>query len=420
MGENRQASRRSFIKSVTAAAAVSTGPFIHAQQNPKLRVLGTHVTLQEELRLRAQEDLGIEIEFYPDGTSQVLQRAVARPESFDLYEQWSNSVRVLLSSDAIQPIDTSRLLYWDEINSLCKTGRISSDDRIGAGDAPHKILYLNRNGSLAAEPTDRVSFMPYVHNVDSFGYDTAFVEPGIEYETESWTWLLDPKNHGKVAIVNDPSIGIFDLALAAQGSGLLEFGDIGAMTRGEVDRLFDLVIGLKLDGHFSGFWTSVPESVRFMQSGRVHIESMFSPAISSLRGQGVNVRYAAPKEGYRGWLGVMSLSSRTEGRRKEMAYEYMNWWLSGWPGAYIARQGYYISNPQRSKNLMTPEEWNYWYEGQPAAIDLTGTDHQVSVLAGEVRSGGSYTRRFSNIAVWNTVMSTYEYSLQRWYELLSV
>ena len=33
---------------------------------------------------------------------------------------------------------------------------------------------------------------------------------------------------------------------------------------------------------------------------------------------------------------------------KDAAYDYMNWWLSGWPGAFIAKQGYYISNPERS------------------------------------------------------------------------
>ncbi|MFN3238762.1 MAG: PotD/PotF family extracellular solute-binding protein [Pseudomonadales bacterium] len=290
---------------------------------------------------------------------------------------------------------------------------------LGAGDAPYQILHVQKDNTLGANHTDTISYLPYVHNVDSFGYNTRVIPRGIPYETESWGWLFDERYRGKVAVVNAPTIGLFDLALAATGSGMMEIADIGAMTIAELDQLFAIAIDLKRQDHFSGFWTSVPESVRFMATNRVVIESMFSPAVSALNGQNVPVVYAAPKEGYRGWHGVMCLSSATQGREKDAAYEYMNWWLSGWPGAFIARQGYYISNPQRSKALLSQEEWDYWYEGKPAANDLTGVDGAASVRKGEVRTGGSYEKRFSNVAVWNTVMPTYDYSLQKWYEFLS-
>jgi putative spermidine/putrescine transport system substrate-binding protein len=97
----------------------------------------------------------------------------------------------------------------------------------------------------------------------------------------------------------------------------------------------------------------------------------------------------------------------------------MNWWLSGWVGAHIAKQGYYISNPQRSRQYLSDAEWDYWYLGKPAAADLLGVDNQVVVKKGTSRTGGSYEKRFSNVAVWNTVMPTYEYSLQKWYEFIS-
>ena len=109
----------------------------------------------------------------------------------------------------------------------------------------------------------------------------------------------------------------------------------------------------------------------------------------------------------------------TQGRNKDAAYEYMNWWLSGWPGAFIARQGYYISNPQRSAQYLSQAEWDYWYQGKPASETLLGTDGKPSVSKGEQRSGGSYESRFSNVAVWNTVMPNYEYSLQKWYEFIT-
>ncbi|MDB4476161.1 extracellular solute-binding protein [bacterium] len=412
--------RRKLLKTGLAATAVSTLPlFAIGQSKPKIRVLGTHVTLQEPLRQQAMADLGIDIQFEARGSASLLQKASMQPSSFDLYEQWSNSIHILWSSGAIQPIEKSRITHWDEINSLTKTGKVSPTAQIGAGDAPYKILNVQPDGTLSSQHTDEVSFLPYVHNVDSFGYNTNIIPAGIGYETESWGWLLDKQHSGKVAIINDPTIGLFDLALAAQAKGYVQFADIGAMTKAELTQLFDVLIELKQTGHFSGFWTSVPESVEFMRTKRVNIESMFSPAVSSLNGQGIPVRFAAPKEGYRGWHGVMCLSSATQGRVKDACYDYMNWWLSGWPGAFIARQGYYISNPQRSLAYLSKAEWDYWYLGKAATETLKGTDGKISVQTGDIRSGGSYTQRFNNVAVWNTIMPTYEFSLQKWYEFIS-
>ncbi|NBC48244.1 MAG: hypothetical protein GVY22_09685 [Gammaproteobacteria bacterium] len=153
-------------------------------------------------------------------------------------------------------------------------------------------------------------------------------------------------------------------------------------------------------------------------SGEVWIESMFSPGAAMARSAGVPCLYAAPREGYRAWHGVMCLSRACTGERQDLAYAYMNWWLSGWPGAYIAKQGYYISNPARSRPFLEPDEWGYWYEGQPAERPLPGPDGQVVAQPGETRRGGSYRNRFSHVAVWNTVMSTYDQSVRRWSELV--
>ena len=394
-------------------------PFAIGKEKPLVRVLGTHVTLQEPLRQQAMEDLGVRLQFAPGGSATVLQKATMNPQGFDLYEQWSNSINVLWRANAIQPIDKRRIGNWDEINDLTKTGKVSPEAKIGAGDAPHKIINVQADGSLGEKHTDEISFLPYVHNVDSFGYLENALPADMNSADESWGWLLDSRFSGKVGIVNDPAIGLFDLALAAKAKGFMEFEDIGAMTRAELDSLFLLLIELKQLQHFNGFWTSVPESVQYMRTKRVTIESMFSPAVSDLNGQDIPVRFASPREGYRGWHGVMCLSAATQGRVKDAAYEYMNWWLSGWPGAFIARQGYYISNPQRSKPYLSEAEWNYWYRGLPASEPLRGPDGKVSVNRGQQRSGGSYEDRFGHVAVWNTVMPTYEYSLQKWYEFIT-
>lgn len=414
--------RRNFVKGgskVLAAGALGFPSIVRSlNAAPTIRVVGTHVTLQEPIRKRAEQDLGIRIEFYPGGSAEVLLKASMDPSSFDLYEQWSNSTRVLWQARAIAPIETRRITHWGEIGTLSKTGRLSPEARLGAGDAPNKILFVQPDGALGGRDTGLVSYLPYVHNTDSFGYNSAAIERGIPYQTESWGWLLDERHRGRVGIINEPAIGIFDLALAVQARGLMEFADIGNMTTAEVDELFSIVGSFKKQGQFRGFWYSVPDSVRLMARGEVDIQSMFSPGVSALKGLGVPCVYAAPKEGYRAWHGVMCMSRECKGEQQEAAYAFMNWWLSGWPGAFVARQGYYISNPDRSRAFMSRAEWDYWYDGKPAAEPLRGTDGKVSVQPGEVRSGGSYERRFSNIAVWNTVMPIYDYTLGKWGEFV--
>jgi putative spermidine/putrescine transport system substrate-binding protein len=415
----KRRSLKTIVRGALSTAAISQAPYVFAKNPTTLRVLGRHVTLQEELRQKAMDDLGINLVFEAKGSAAVLHKASVDPRGFDLYEHSSGTIRSLWQAGSLQAIEKKRLTYWDEINPLTKTGKVTADANIGAGDAPYKILHIQADGSLGIPHTEHLSFLPYVHNVDSFGYNTDVIPQGVPYQTESWSWLLDRKYSGKVGVVNVPSIGLFDLALAAQAQGSVSFADIGAMTRVELDNLFKVLIELKQQQHFSGFWNSVPESIDFMRTERVVIQSMFSPAVSALNGQGIPVTYAAPKEGYRGWHGVMCLSSATTGKAKDAAYDYMNWWLSGWPGAFIARQGYYISNPQRSAQFLSQAEWDYWYDGKTASQTLRGTDGKISVQKGQIRSGGSYNQRFRNVAVWNTAMPTYDYSLQKWYEFIS-
>ena len=418
-------SRREFLKTagragLGTATALAFPNIISARDaKPTIKVLGTHVTLQEPIRQKAEKDLGIRIEFYPGGSAEIIHKASTDPGSFDLYEQWSNSIRVLWNAHAIQPIEISRLKYWDEINDLTKKGRISPQAQMGAGDVPHKLLYVQKDGTLSGKASDTISFLPYVHNVDSYGYNSALIPKGIPYETESWSWLLDERYRGKVALINEPTIGLFDMILAVTGKGLIQFKDMGNPTREELDRLFEIMNDYRRKGQFRGVWTSVPQSAELMIRGEVTLESMFSPGVSMVNSAGIPCVYAAPREGYRAWHGVMCLSRESRGERQEAAYAFMNWWLSGWPGAFIARQGYYISNPQRSRPLMEKEEWDYWYEGKPAAKPLLGPDGRVTVKKGEVRNGGSYIKRFENIAVWNTVIDQYEYALLKWNDFLS-
>ena len=117
-----------------------------------------------------------------------------------------------------------------------------------------------------------------------------------------------------------------------------------------------------------------------MASGEVVIQSMWSPAVTAVRTQGINCVYQPLKEGYRGWGNGLALMSHLEGMKLDAAYEYVNWYNSGWVGGFIAKQGYYSANVETAKAALTENERGFFYEGKPATADITCANRREDQL----------------------------------------
>ena len=70
------------------------------------------------------------------------------------------------------------------------------------------------------------------------------------------------------------------------------------MTKAEIDKTMAIFTEAKKSGQFRAFWKSFDESVNLMASGEVVIQSMWSPAITKVRSQGIRI-YQPLKEGHR-------------------------------------------------------------------------------------------------------------------------
>jgi putative spermidine/putrescine transport system substrate-binding protein len=401
----------------TETSSTPRAPAVHAGK-VELRVLGTSVTLQEHIRKRAEQDLGIRLRYIVDDGSAVQRAGVMHPDRYDVYDQWFHSIDCLWPAQALQPIELSRIGRWDEVNSLAKTGRFADLHAAGAGSRPVDRLYVQPDGSLGREPSAQISMLPLTHNADSFVYLRDALPPTLANQPESWAWLLTPEMAGRVALQADAAIGAIDAALAVQASGLAHFNDIGNLSIEEIDTLIATLIAFKQRGHFAGFWSSIAEAAELMIANKVAIQSIWSPATVELERAGLSFRFASPREGYRAWFGGLSLSRLAQGRVLDAAYDYLNWWLDGWAGATMARQGFYISNPSRSQPNMSDAEWAYWYDGEPASAELPGPTRKHLVTAGEQRAGGSYVARMSRIAVWDSVMDEHNYLVRRWNDFM--
>ncbi|HFR4111718.1 TPA: PotD/PotF family extracellular solute-binding protein [Enterobacter roggenkampii] len=382
----------------------------------KLRVLGTSVTLLEILRIRAEQELGINIEYLLHSVEDAQRIAVMQPDSYDLYDQWFHNIDFVWPARAIQPLEIKRLKYWDEVNELAKFGTLTGE--LADGSVPSQRLYVQRDLHLSSQPSDRISMLPLTHNADSFAYHVDRLPDALRGEEESWGWLLHPALIGAVALQEDAAMGGIDAALAMQGGGMARFSDIGNLSLEEIDVLTEELTQLNHQGHFAAFWSTQEQACDLIDNRHVEVQSLWAPIYFRRHFHQRGYKMAHPKEGYRAWYGGMSLSRCVTGSIKDAAYEYLNWWQSGWPGAVMARQGYYISNPQRSRAHLSQAEWDFWYGGKPAA-DLLFDAHGAPLIpVGEIRDGGSYTQRMGHIAVWNSVMDEHNYLTRRWQEAM--
>lgn len=424
--ERNGVSRRGFIKAAGAVGGAALGsgaitgfPMIWAQniKDITLRQFGTGVSNLNAIAQKAKEDLGINLELTALDSDAVAQRVVTQPRSFDIadIEYWI--CKKTFPAGTMQPMNTSRLKNFDKISQLFITGKLNDDSEIAQGTAPHTVGFVEGKESVqfASEPTNWMTLIPTIYNADTLGIRPDLVGRPIT----NWRDIMDPAFKGKTSILNIPSIGIMDAAMICESMGEIQYANKGNMTREEIDATIEILKAAKSDGQFRAFWKSFDESVNLMSSGEVVIQSMWSPAVAAVRAKGIACKYQPLEEGYRAWGGGIGLAKHLSGLELDAAYEYIDWYLSGWVGAYLNRQGYYSAAPSTSKEHMSADEWGYWIEGKPAQGDILSPDGKVMETAGAVRDGGSYWDRMGAVACWNSVMDENKYMVRKWNEFIA-
>ena len=422
----KEVPRRGFVKGAAATAGVAIGsgaitgfPTIWAQniKDVTLRQFGTGVSNINAVADKVKEDLGFTLQMTALDSDAVAQRAVTQPKSFDIadIEYWI--CKKVFPAGTMQPMDTTKLKNYQYISKLFIDGKLTPDSEIAQGTAPHTVGFVEGADSVefASAPTQWMTLVPTIYNADTLGIRPDLIERPIN----SWADLLDPAFKGKASILNIPSIGIMDAVMVCEAMGEVTYGDKGNMTQEEIDKTIAIMIDAKKAGQFRAFWKSFDESVNLMASGEVVIQSMWSPAVAAVRSKGIACKYQPLKEGYRAWGGGIGLAKHLTGLELEAAYEYIDWYLSGWVGAYLNRQGYYSAAPATAQKFMSEDEWGFWMEGKQAQGDILSPDGKVMEKAGAVRDGGSYEERMGSVACWNSVMDENKHMVRKWNEFIA-
>ena len=408
------------LAGATVGSGAITGfPTIWAQniRNVTLRQFGTGVSNLNALADKVKADLGFTLQMTALDTDAVTQKAVTQPRSYDIADIEYFLCKKIFPAGVMQPMDVKRIKEYDRIVPIFTTGRLQPGSRIAQGTAPHTVGFVEGPNSVkfADQPTGWMTLIPTIYNADTLGIRPDLVGRPIR----NWRDLVDPAFKGKASILNIPGIGIMDAAMVMESLGRLQYGDKGNMTRDEIEKTIAFLIEAKRAGQFRAFWKSFDESVNLMASGEVVIQSMWSPAVTAVRSRGIACTYQPLAEGYRAWGGGLGLSKNLSGIELDAAYEYINWYLSGWAGAYLNRQGYYSAVLDTAKQNMTADEWGYWMEGKPAGSDIMTPDGKLLEKAGAVRDGGSFAERMGAVACWNSVMTEDRFLVQKWNEFVA-
>ena len=419
-GINRRRVLKGGVATLVAGSSLLAAPMVWANnlKDITLKQVGPSYSVYPDIAAKASQDLGFKIETQGAWTDALMARVVNQPETIDIADIEFWALSKVWRSKQLQAIETGKIKNWDKIIPLFREGKnFNGSDASRQGILPYEVQYTDAPGSesFADGPTDFATVVPTIYNADTLGIRPDLIGRPIE----SWAELLNPEFAGKTALLNVPQIGIMDAAMAIEARGDFVYGDKGNMTRDEIDKTIEILIAAKKAGQFRAFWSSFDESVNLMASGEVVIQSMWSPAVTAVRTRGVDVSYAPLKEGYRGWGVGMGLMSHLDGLKLEAAYEYLNWILDGWQGAFMAKTGYYSSVPETAKTVLSAAEWDFWYGGEAAAVDIMDPFGSLQGSAGLVRDGGSFEDRIGSIACWNTVMDEDRYMVKRWNEFVS-
>ena len=368
---------------VGAAAATSLGALAGtAAARPKtsgaftgtLRVITLGVEFPTpEVAQQIKKDLGFDVALTVTDPVTMVQKAITAPDTFDIFGGYNYQDIQAWSTHHLLPIDTTKISAWPQMYKLFPWGKVNPASKVchyGDGDAPFRALFLKqgttglplskespRSNKDIVQWINEANGKPYTakmpryivgtpahFNADSIGYNADVLTK--QPNQVGWQELLNKQWKGRVALLKDPGIVMQDVGNALVALGVMKFKDIGNMTIPEIDRVVKIATTYKKAGQFRAYWANFNESVNLMASKEVVVESMWSPAVALLVAQGVNVKYAAPPTGFRGWCSANGIASHvaSDPAKLQASYDYLNWMYNGWLGATIMRQGYYIGN----------------------------------------------------------------------------
>ncbi len=313
--------RREFLAVTGGAAALAPfmdGPAFAAPTGP-LRLFTVAVAGRDQEINEARKDLGLDIKVTFNvahtETFAKLNAGVLSPQQ-DLLHIQQPFVRPLAQRKWIQPIDPAQLKNHGRMLEQFKNPE-----------------WAQLDGKLYA--------VPYFWGYDSIVYNAKHMPDG----GETWGRLWDDRYKGRLSLRDDALSSFQPVALFLGHNP-------NRMTKAQLDDCKKFLISKKR--HFRQLWGTYAEAVNLLRSEEVWALWGWLPMVTSLRKDGMDIRYGLPKERAIAWFSNYVISKDT--KVLPACYAYIDWVLDEKFATAMAKDfGYRMTTTAHMKNL-TPAE----------------------------------------------------------------
>jgi putative spermidine/putrescine transport system substrate-binding protein len=219
--------------------------------------------------------------------------------------------RLLARAGAILPWDTSRLQNYKNIWSFARD-----------------IPYATVDGECYG--------IPSVINADSMIY-----RPDLAGYVDSYEAIFDPVLAGRTAMEDAWINSVIMTAIYLKENGT-RIDRPDNLTETELREVMAFLTQKAKEGQFRRLWDGWGDAVNLIKTGEVAVMTGWEPiAIAALK-DGINVKYAEPREGYECWSNDLLLHPGAEKYGlKDAAHAFVDWELGGYYGCLMARNSGY-------------------------------------------------------------------------------
>jgi len=248
---------------------------------------------------------------------------------YDIGGLQGGAERELAEAGVILPWDMSKIPNWESVWPWVKD-----------------IKYTQLNGKRYG--------LPVVVNADSMIYRTDKFDTPVD----TYAHVFDPKLKGKTSMEDSWINSVIFTAIYIKENRIrgMKIQDPGDLELDELEGVMEFLIEKKKEGQFKKFWSGWRDGVELMRSGEVHVMTGWEPIVYELKGEGLPVEYAIPKEGYEGWSNDLILHAGTiERGTYDIAHNFANWELSGLYGCVLGnKRGYAVPNSSSINFAQSP------------------------------------------------------------------
>jgi len=326
-------SRREFLARAGAVSVLSTsllGVGCSGKRQPRdVRFFATAtLDIGAEGWKKLESDLGARMLFKDNGNDAgpviAQMTAGSAGTDYDLGGLLGGAEGVLASPKTIMPWDLSKIPNWKTAWQWAK-----NIDHARWQNKQYGLPLVVNADSMIYLP-DRIKSVP--------GYESGVVD--------TYAAVFDRRLKGKTSMEDAWVNSAIFTAIYLRQNGQLSIQDPGNLTETELKGVMEFLIEKKRAGQFRKLWNGWEQGVEVLRSGEVIVMTGWEPIVKALVDQGINAKYAVPKEGYEGWS-IDLLLHEGAGKRGlvDLCHQVANWFYGGYYATALAvSRGYAVPN----------------------------------------------------------------------------